>query len=92
MTADEIVALCKRHTLFEWSAQEDVNPIPVVRAKGVYFWDAKTCGSAAAMANWWRRGSSTPAYRLPEHIRSRHFEVILIALPDETPAGVPGWR
>ena len=40
MTADEIVALCKQHTLFEWSAQANVNPIPVARAKGVYFWDA----------------------------------------------------
>src|SRR5256714_8631177 len=39
MTGDEIVALCKQHTLFEWSAQANVNPIPVVRAKGVYFWD-----------------------------------------------------
>src|SRR6266545_6562187 len=40
MTGDEIVALCKQHTLFEWSAQANVNPIPVARAKGVYFWDA----------------------------------------------------
>jgi taurine--2-oxoglutarate transaminase len=40
MTGDEIVALCKQHTLFEWSAQANVDPIPVVRAKGVYFWDA----------------------------------------------------
>jgi taurine--2-oxoglutarate transaminase len=40
MSGEEIVALCKQHTLFEWSAQADVNPIPVVRAKGVYFWDA----------------------------------------------------
>src|SRR5437870_10780784 len=40
MTGDEIIALCKQHTLFEWSAQANVNPIPVVRAKGVYFWDS----------------------------------------------------
>jgi taurine--2-oxoglutarate transaminase len=38
MTGEEIVALCKRHTLFEWSAQSKVDPIPVARAKGVYFW------------------------------------------------------
>jgi taurine--2-oxoglutarate transaminase len=40
LSADEIVALSKKHTLFEWSAQSAVNPIPVARAKGVYFWDA----------------------------------------------------
>jgi taurine---2-oxoglutarate transaminase len=39
-TAKEIVDLCKQYTLYEWSAQNAVNPIPVVRAKGIYFWDA----------------------------------------------------
>lgn len=38
MTGDEMVALCRRHTLYEWSAQARVDPIPVARAKGVYFW------------------------------------------------------
>ena len=35
MTGDEIVALSKQHTIFEWSAQSKVDPIPVARAKGV---------------------------------------------------------
>ena len=38
MTGDEIVELCRRHTLFEWSAQAAVDPIPVARSKGIYFW------------------------------------------------------
>jgi taurine---2-oxoglutarate transaminase len=38
MTGAEIVELCRRHTMFEWSAQAAVDPIPVARAKGVYFW------------------------------------------------------
>src|SRR5579864_429905 len=38
MTSDEIVQLAKKHTLFEWSAQGTVDPIPVARARGVYFW------------------------------------------------------
>src|SRR5687768_9445723 len=38
MTGDEIVALSKKHTIFEWSAQQAVDPIPVARATGVYFW------------------------------------------------------
>ena len=38
MTGQEIVALSKRHTLFEWSAQAAFEPIPVARAEGVYFW------------------------------------------------------
>jgi taurine--2-oxoglutarate transaminase len=38
MTAEEIIALSKRHTLFEWSAQGTVDPLPVARTKGIYFW------------------------------------------------------
>ena len=38
MTGEQIVELCRRHTLFEWSAQAAVDPIPVARAKGIYFW------------------------------------------------------
>src|SRR6266702_351504 len=38
MTGEEIVELCRRHTLFEWSVQSAVDPIPVARAKGIYFW------------------------------------------------------
>ena len=38
MTGDEIVALTKAHTLFEWSAQSKVDPIPVAGAKGCWFW------------------------------------------------------
>jgi len=38
MTGQEIVELTKKHTLFEWSAQSKVDPIPVARAKGIYFW------------------------------------------------------
>jgi taurine---2-oxoglutarate transaminase len=38
MTGEEMIALSKRHTLYEWSAQSKVDPIPVAKAKGVYFW------------------------------------------------------
>ena len=38
MTGQDIVRLCRRHTLYEWSAQSKVDPIPVARAEGVYFW------------------------------------------------------
>ncbi len=38
MTGEEIVALSRHHTIFEWSVQADVDPIPVARAEGIYFW------------------------------------------------------
>ncbi len=38
LSGAEIVDLCRQHTLFEWSAQNAVDPIPVARAKGVHFW------------------------------------------------------
>jgi taurine---2-oxoglutarate transaminase len=37
MTAEEIVALTRKHTLFEWSAQGAVDPLPVSHAKGCHF-------------------------------------------------------
>src|SRR4051794_30141238 len=40
MSAAEMVALTKRHSIFSWSAQASVNPIPMVRGEGIYFWDA----------------------------------------------------
>src|SRR5437763_2455544 len=33
-----IVDLTRKHTLFEWSAQNAVDPIPVAGAKGCWFW------------------------------------------------------
>jgi taurine--2-oxoglutarate transaminase len=38
MTGDEIVALSKRHTITEWVAQGAIDPVPVARAHGIYFW------------------------------------------------------
>ena len=40
LSAAEIVDLTKRHSIFSWSAQASVNPIPMVRGEGIYFWDA----------------------------------------------------
>jgi len=37
MTGKEIVDLSRKHTLYEWSAQSKVDPIPVASAKGIYF-------------------------------------------------------
>jgi len=40
MTPEDIVSLTKQHAFFSWSAQDSVNPIPMAKGKGVYFWDA----------------------------------------------------
>src|SRR6202050_5071782 len=38
MSGKKIVDLSRKHTLYEWSAQSKVDPIPVARAKGIYFY------------------------------------------------------
>jgi taurine---2-oxoglutarate transaminase len=38
MSGREIVDLSRRYTLYEWSAQSAVDPIPVAGAKGCWFW------------------------------------------------------
>jgi taurine--2-oxoglutarate transaminase len=40
MTNEEIIRLNREYTLFSWSVQGALNPIPVSRAEGVYLWDA----------------------------------------------------
>ncbi len=40
LTSREIVDLNRQYTFFSWSVQSQVNPIPVEKADGVYFWDA----------------------------------------------------
>jgi taurine--2-oxoglutarate transaminase len=40
LSAREIVDLSKKHTIFEWSAQGAVDPLPVTHAKGCYFYTA----------------------------------------------------
>jgi taurine--2-oxoglutarate transaminase len=40
LSTKEIVKLNKEYTLFSWSVQSATNPIPISRAKGVYFWDS----------------------------------------------------
>ena len=39
LSNDQILPLMREHGFWTWSAQGKVNPIPVARAKGVYFWD-----------------------------------------------------
>jgi taurine---2-oxoglutarate transaminase len=38
LTGEEIVALTRKHTIFEWTAQSKADPIPVAGAKGCWFW------------------------------------------------------
>ncbi len=40
LTDAEILPLSLEHNFWTWSAQAHVNPIPVTKADGVYFWDA----------------------------------------------------
>jgi taurine--2-oxoglutarate transaminase len=40
LSAEEIVQLSKRYTLYDWSAQSKIMPLPVERAEGVYFYTA----------------------------------------------------
>jgi len=41
MNAQEIVRLNREYTFFSWAVQGAVDPIPMARAEGVYFWDAE---------------------------------------------------
>ena len=38
--SQQIVEKNKEYTFFSWSVQSAVNPIPMVKAQGIYFWDA----------------------------------------------------
>ena len=35
----DVIDRCNAHNLWTWSAQKEIQPIPVERAEGVFFWD-----------------------------------------------------
>ena len=39
MNSQEMIDLCKKHTMYSWSATAKVDPLPMARAEGIYFWD-----------------------------------------------------
>jgi taurine--2-oxoglutarate transaminase len=39
MIREEMINLTRQHVFFSWTAQSKVDPIPVARSEGVYFWD-----------------------------------------------------
>ena len=46
MSGAEMVELCRRHTIYEWSAQSTIDPIPVARAEG------RASGRPMASGTW----------------------------------------
>jgi taurine--2-oxoglutarate transaminase len=38
MSTQEMIDLCKKHTMYTWSAGKDVSPLPIARAEGVYLY------------------------------------------------------
>ena len=38
MTTEEMIALCKKHTMYSWAATDAVTPLPIERAEGVWLW------------------------------------------------------
>ena len=38
MDTQEMIDLCKRHTLFNWAPRDKVEPLPIERAEGIYLY------------------------------------------------------
>ena len=38
MQSQEMIDLCKKHTLWSWSASDKVSPLPIARAEGIYLY------------------------------------------------------
>ena len=38
MNTQEMIDLCKRHTMYTWAAGDAVSPLPIARAEGVYLY------------------------------------------------------
>ncbi|MGM0574782.1 MAG: aminotransferase class III-fold pyridoxal phosphate-dependent enzyme [Myxococcota bacterium] len=38
MTSEEMIRLCRAHTIYSWSRQGAVDPLPIAGAEGVWFW------------------------------------------------------
>lgn len=38
MDSRQMIDLCKQHTIYTWAKGSAVNPLPIARAEGIYFW------------------------------------------------------
>ena len=38
MTSEEMISACLEHTMFSWAASNNVSPLPIARAEGVYLY------------------------------------------------------
>ncbi|MBU0554321.1 aminotransferase class III-fold pyridoxal phosphate-dependent enzyme [Myxococcota bacterium] len=38
MNSKEMIQLCKEHTLWSWSRNDDVSPLPIARSEGIYLY------------------------------------------------------
>ena len=88
MTGQEIVDLTKRHTLFEWSAQSKVDPIPVARAKGIYFWtpeDKRYIDTAVEAAKRRARAEELAQVKVHKHDGNMEYESTYGADPPRSP-------
>ena len=90
LTQDEIVALSKRHSLYEWSAQNAVDPIPVARAAASR--DEPSSNSAIARS---RRTASASDIRVARNrssaaLSSSHVSATATIIDDPSPVSTDG--
>lgn len=44
MNSEEMIRLCKQHTMYSWSANDAVAPLPIERAEGIYMYTPSVDG------------------------------------------------
>ena len=72
LTGEEIVALCRRHTIFEWSAQAKVDPIPVgARRRASTSGRPRASATSTSTASSCARTSATAHPRVIEAIQEQ---------------------
>ena len=85
MHTDEMIELCKSHTLYNWAATGQVDPLPITRAEGIYLYgpDGKRYLDFNSQLMSVNIGHSHP--RVIEAIKSQLDELIYVFPGSATP-------
>ena len=82
MTGEEMIALSKKHTLYEWSVQSKVDPLPVAKAKGIYFWtpEGTSVGRGNGRARWLVVRRNCGSGRWTQDLHRRRLAVFVVVI------------
>ena len=91
MNGNEIKTKLKQYNLQSWSRQNYINPLPVERAEGIYFWDYDGNRYADMSSQLVNMNLGFGNKAIGDAIKAKVDQYCFVGLPTETFPG-PNWQ